>query len=81
VTEFSPPRRRTQNTATNGSLVYHTRKCQAYVRIVNWVECTENEKAVMEECRYCSDSNQLNDGGDMKYYQAAVAHGTEEGGD
>jgi hypothetical protein len=81
VTEFDPPRRRTQNTSTNGSLVYHTRDCQAYVRVVNWVECTENEKAAMEECRYCSDSNELNDGGDMRYYQAAVAHGTEEGGD
>jgi len=81
VTEFDPPRRRTQNTSTNGSLVYHTRDCQAYVRIVNWVECTENEVAVMEECRYCAENAQLNDGGDMGYYQAALAHGTEESGD
>jgi hypothetical protein len=48
---------------------------------VNWVECTENEVAVMEECRYCAENAQLNDGGDMGYYQAALAHETEEAGD
>lgn len=81
MTEFDPPRRRTRNSPANGSLVYHTRDCQAYVRVVNWVGCTENEVAVMDECRYCSDSLSLNDGGDKGYYQAALAHNPEEADD
>jgi len=81
VTEFDPPRRRTRSSSANGSLVYHTKDCQAFVRVVNWVEVTQTEQALMQECRYCSDSLSLNDGGDKGIYQAALAHDPEEARD
>jgi len=81
VTEFDPPRRRTQPLSADTDGVYHTTDCQAFQQLTNWKECCPVEEERMRECRYCAGTDARHGEGDLSYLHAAVNHDPEEAGD